>query len=135
MIKSGIEALRAIQMANVASDVVYRRLGGDALSVKAVVGRSVFRSTDVDGIWTRIETRDFIVGKGQIGCEPQVVPAACRRLRPIGKQPARAKARASDEIEFLGNTYEVLSPNGEPAWRWSDAFHTAYRIHAKHTGG
>ena len=73
----------------------------------------VFRSTDVDGIWTRIETRDFIVGKGQIGCEPQV----------------------GDEIEFLGNTYEVLSPNGEPAWRWSDAFHTAYRIHAKHTGG
>ena len=129
MIKSGIEALRAIQMANVASDVVYRRLGispspqgeprsglnagCEALTVKAVVGRSVFRSTDVDGIWTRIETRDFIVGKGQIGFEPQV----------------------GDEIEFLGNTYEVLSPNGEPAWRWSDAFHTAYRIHAKHTGG
>ena len=100
-------------MANVASDVVYRRLGGEALSIKAVVGRTVFRSTDVDGIWTRVETRDFIVGKGLIGFEPQV----------------------GDEIEFLGNTYEVLSPTGEPAWRWSDAFHTAYRIHAKHTGG
>ena len=112
MIQSGIGHLRAIQMANIASDVVYRRLGGEALSVKAVVGRTVFRSADVDGIWTRVETRDFIVGKGQIDFEPQV----------------------GDEIEFLGNTYEVLSPNGEPAWRWSDAFHTAYRIHAKHTG-
>ena len=40
-----------------------------------------------------------------------------------------------DEIGFLGHTYEVLSPAGKPCWRWSDAFHTAYRIHAKHTGG
>ena len=113
MIKSGIETLRAIQMANVATDVVYRRLGGDAKTIKALVGRTVFRSTDVDGIWTRVETRDFIVGKGLIGFEPQV----------------------GDEIEFLGSTYEVLAPSGEPAWRWSDAFHTAYRIHAKNTGG
>ena len=113
MIKSGIETLRAIQMANVATDVVYRRLSGDAKTVKAVVGRTVFRSTDESGIWTRIETRDFIVGKALIDFEPQV----------------------GDEIEFLGSTYEVLAPSGEPAWRWSDAFHTAYRIHAKNTGG
>ena len=113
MIQSGIEHMRAIQMQSVASEVVYRRIGGNAHTVKAVVGRTVFRSTDVDGIWTRIETRDFIVPRGSLGFEPQV----------------------GDEIEFLGCTYEVLSPNGEPAWRWSDAFHTAYRIHTKHTGG
>ena len=113
MIQSGIGHLRAIQMQSVASEVVYKRLGGDALSVKAVVGRTIFRSTDVDGIWTRVETRDFIVPRGALGFEPQV----------------------GDEIEFLGNTYEVLAPSGEPCWRWSDAFHTAYRIHAKNTGG
>ena len=112
MIKSGIETLRAIQMASVATDVVYRRLGGEPVSIKAVVGRTVFRSTDESGIWTRIETRDFIVGKALIDFEPQV----------------------GDEIEFLGSTYEVLAPSGESAWRWSDAFHTAYRIHAKNTG-
>ena len=113
MIQSGVEHLRAIQMQSVASEIVYKRLGGDALSVKAVVGRTVFRSTDVDGIWTRIETRDFIVPKELLASEPQV----------------------GDEIGFLGRTYEVLSPAGEPCWRWSDAFHTAYRIHAKNTGG
>ena len=105
--------MRAIQMQSVASEIVYKRLGGDALSVKAVVGRTVFRSTDVDGIWTRIETRDFIVPRELLSSEPQV----------------------GDEIGFLGHTYEVLSPAGEPCWRWSDAFHTAYRIHAKNTGG
>ena len=113
MIQSGIAHMRAIQMQSVASEIVYKRLGGDALSVKAVVGRTIFRSTDVDGIWTRVETRDFIVPRGALVFEPQV----------------------GDEIEFLGNTYEVLAPSGEPCWRWSDAFHTAYRIHAKNTGG
>ena len=113
MIRSGIEHLRAVQMQSLASEVVYRRLGGAALSVKAVVGRTVFRSTDADGIWTRVETRDFIVPRDLLPFEPQV----------------------GDEVEFLGGTYEVLAPNGEPCWRWSDAFKTAYRIHAKNTGG
>ena len=113
MIQSGIGHLRAIQMQCLASEVGYRPLGGEALSIKAVVGRTVFRSTDESGIWTRVETRDFIVPKEYLPLEPQ----------------------AGDEIEFLGRTYEVLSPAGEPCWRWSDAFHTAYRIHAKHTGG
>ena len=113
MIKSAIEHMRAIQMQSLAVEVGYTPLGGEAHTIRAVVGRTVFRSTDVDGIWTRVETRDFIVPRGALGFEPQV----------------------GDEIEFLGNTYEVLAPSGEPCWRWSDAFHTAYRIHAKNTGG
>ena len=113
MIRSGIESLRAIQMQSLAVEVGYTPLGGEAHTIRAVVGRTVFRSTDVDGVWTRIETRDFIVPRELLSSEPQV----------------------GDEIEFLGNTYEVLAPSGEPCWRWSDAFHTAYRIHAKHTGG
>ena len=113
MIKSAIEHMRAIQMQSLAVEVGYTPLGGEAQTIRAVVGRTVFRSTDVDGIWTRIETRDFIVPKELLSSEPQV----------------------GDEIGFLGHTYEVLSPAGEPCWRWSDAFHTAYRIHAKHTGG
>lgn len=113
MIKSAIEHMRAIQMQSLAVEVGYTPLGGEAQTIRAVVGRTVFRATDADGIWTRIETRDFIVPKELLASEPQV----------------------GDEIEFLGHTYEVLSPPGEPCWRWSDGFHTAYRIHAKHTGG
>lgn len=113
MIANGIAHLRAIQLTSVAADVGYKPLGGDALTVKAVVGRTIFRTTDVDGIWTRIETRDFIVTKEQLPSEPKV----------------------GDEITFLGDAYEVLAPNGEPAWRWSDTFHSAYRIHAKNIGG
>lgn len=113
MIRSAIEHMRGIQMERLAAEVGYTPLGGEARTLRAVVGRTVFRSTDESGIWTRIETRDFIVPRDQLPAEPQV----------------------GDEIAFLGNTYEVLAPGGESAWRWSDAFHTAYRIHAKHIGG
>ena len=113
MVKSAIEHMRAIQMQSLAVEVGYTPLGGETSTIRAVVGRTVFRSTEESGIWTRIETRDFIVPKELLASEPQV----------------------GDEVEFLGHTYEVLAPSGEPCWRWSDAFHTAYRIHAKHTGG
>ena len=113
MIQSGIRALREIQMATVAVDVEYKPLGGAARLVKAIMGRSVFKAADANGIWTRFETRDFIVGKALLDAEPQV----------------------GDEIRWNGCAYEVLSPAGEPAWRWSDTFHTAYRIHTKLIGG
>lgn len=113
MLKSAIEHMRAIQLRSLAAEVGYTPLGGEARTVRAVVGRTVFRSTDESGIWTRVETRDFIVPKELLSSEPHV----------------------GDEIVFLGCTYEVLAPGGEPCWRWSDAFRTAYRIHAKHTGG
>ena len=113
MVKSAIEHMRAIQMRSLAAEVGYTPLGGETRTIRAVVGRTVFRSTDERGIWTRIETRDFIVPKSELAEPPQV----------------------GDEFEFLGQTYEVLAPAGEPCWRWSDAFKTAYRIHAKHTGG
>ena len=94
MLKTAIEALRAVQLASAAVEVTYRPRGGGALAL-------------------RIETRDFIVPRELLPSEPQV----------------------GDEVDFLGGTYEVLSPNGEPAWRWSDPFRTAYRIHTKHVGG
>ena len=113
MVKSAIEHMRAMQARCLAVDAGYTTSGGGKRTVRAVAGRTVFRSAGESGMWTRIETRDFIVPKEYLPLEPQ----------------------AGDEIEFLGRTYEVLSPAGEPCWRWSDAFHTAYRIHAKHTGG
>ena len=72
MVKSAIEHMRAIQMQSLAAEVGYTPLGGEARTIRAVVGRTVFRSTDVDGIWTRIETRDFIVSKEQLSWSKRV---------------------------------------------------------------
>lgn len=112
MIRAGIAALRAAQLDALAVDATYRH-GSSAKSVRAVVGRTVFRSANDYGAWIRTQAWDFIVPEGQLDGEPE----------------------AGDVIEFDGDGYEVLAPNGEPAWRWSDPCRSAKRIHTKLTGG
>lgn len=112
MIRSGIALLRAAQLDALASDAVYRR-GTESKAIRAVAGRTLFRSMNHNGIWTRTETWDFIVPAGQLDLEP----------------------RTGDVIVFDGAEYEVLAPYEEPVWRWSDPYRTAMRIHTKHTGG
>ena len=111
MIRTGIDALRAVQLDFLVSDATYRR-GAEARSVKAVVGRTVFRSMTEYGAWVCTETRDFIIPAGQLDLEPQ----------------------AGDEVVFDGGVYEVLAPYNEPVWRWSDPYRKAIRVHTKYTG-
>lgn len=111
MIRAGIDALRSAQLDHLASDATYRR-GAEARSVKAVVGRTVFRSVNEYGAWMRTETRDFIIPACQLDLEPQT----------------------GDEVVFDGGVYEVLAPCNEPAWRWSDPYRRAIRVHTKYTG-
>ena len=112
MIRSGISALRMMQYEILADDVAYRH-GGSAKTVRAIAGRTVFRSTNEYGEWTRTETRDFIIRADQLDAPPE----------------------RGDVIVFDGGEFEVLAPNDEPVWRWSDPYHTAYRVHTKHIGG
>ena len=113
MIEAAIDTLRAVQDELLASEAEYIRLGGGTKTVRAVPGRTVFRSVNDVGAWIRIETRDFIVAAKEMDAEPQ----------------------PGDAIVFRGAEYEGLSPHGEPCWRWSDPYKTAYRIHTKHAGG
>lgn len=111
MLESAARSLREAQLLSAASDIVYRHHGG-TLSLKAVAGRTVFRTSDDSGAYVRTETRDFIVPAGLLDFEPEV----------------------GDEIVFAGSVYEVLAPGGESVWRWSDRFKTALRIHTKEIG-
>ena len=91
MIRRGLAALRLMQYEVLADDVTYSR-DGAAKAVKAIVGRTVFRSTNDSGHWTRTETRDFIIRPDELGLIPE----------------------KGDVIRFDGGEYEVLAPNGEP---------------------
>jgi hypothetical protein len=113
MIESGTRALRAAEAAFLASPATYVRRDGRETRISVVPGRTVFRSVNDVGAWIRIETRDFILQKDALDDPPEV----------------------GDSILFLDGEYEVLAPGGEPPWRWSDPYKTAYRIHTKHTGG
>ena len=113
MMESAIRALRETQMATLAHPVVYFRRGAEGRAVCAVVGSTAFRLCDDYGHATRLVTRDFIVPAGAIGFEPE----------------------PGDVVNEGGREFEVLSPGGEPCWRWSDPYRTARRIHTKQIGG
>ena len=113
VLRKAIDALRASEERWFGEEIGYVPLGGTSYRVTAVPGRTVFRQQNEYGAFVRTETRDFIVRREQLAAEPQ----------------------KGDEIAYGGRTYEVLAPNGEPAWRWSDPTHTAYRIHTKLTEG
>ena len=78
-------------------------------AVNAIVGRTVFKQTNESGAFVRTQTRDFLIGRNNLDCEPA----------------------AGDTIRYDGREFEVMAPGGEPVWRWSDPYHQVYRIHTK----
>ena len=113
MIAGAMKALREMQMAALAHPVVYSHRGDEGKAVNAVVGRTAFRLADDYGRTMRLVTRDFIVPATELAVEPE----------------------PGDIVNEDGREYEVLSPGGEPCWRWSDPQRTARRIHTKQIGG
>ena len=113
LVRDAVSGMRDVQSALLSEEVEYRRAGGGSVRLRAVPGRTVFHSRGEHGTWMRVETRDFVVRAGDMDFDPQ----------------------AGDEVSFDGRVYEVLAPNNEPCWRWSDPFRTARRIHSKLTGG
>ena len=84
----------------------------NGLPCKATVGRGQFTSTDGYGVTIYETTTDFIVS-----------------AELLGRSPSK-----EDVITYNGMEYMVVSPGTEPAWRWSDNFRAAYRIHTKEVG-
>jgi len=74
----------------------------------ATVGKTVFKIDSGYGI-TYVDSTDFIISVSTPVDEP----------------------RKGDKIEWAETVYEVLAPDNEPVWRYSDSFKTAYRIHTK----
>lgn len=112
VLRRALAALRATEEDLLGEDVEYRGAGATPVRVKAVLGKTAFSQRNDYGTYVRIETRDFIVRRECLAAEPQ----------------------KGDEIAFGGRVYEVIAPNDEPAWRWSDPLETAYRLHTKLVG-
>ena len=80
---------------------------GQSRTVVAVVGKSFFKTSDINGFATYTRTVDFIIKSSYLDTEPQ----------------------KGDMILRNGMKYEVFRPNNEPCWRWSGGNHDTYRIH------
>jgi len=102
--------------------ITYSR-GVQSAVIAACVGRTAFAQAAPAGtsgpapaiIWG---DRDYLV------------LAADLVLGGSAVEPQRGD-RITETIAGTARTFEVLAPPGEPAWRYSDAGRTTYRIHAK----
>jgi len=116
LIKNAMVWLEAQRREHLSIPIIYRR-GDASAAITATVGKTVFKVTDDYGRYQHIESRDYLVNASELILEGQsILP------------------QSGDEIEENGFIYEVMAPNGEPEWRYSDSYRQCLRIHTKLTG-
>lgn len=102
--------------AHMAQTVAYAR-GANSINVPATMGKTMFEQVDgAGGILHQLEYRDFIINAADL---------------ILG---ALTEPKVGDRITVLNEVYEVMSPGGEQAWRFTDPYRRTYRIHTKHVG-
>jgi len=117
LIADGASWLAGVQKDELATTVTYVNSDG-SVDVDATRGSSEFDVEDRSGIFTKTESRDFIVHTADL---------------MIGGSEVEPK-RGDKVQETGGDTvyiYQVMSPSGGPVWRWWDRDRTRRRIHAK----
>lgn len=112
--------LEKTRAAYAASDVLYVRAASSA-TVKATIGRQIFEVDDGNGLFTRIETRDYLILVADL------------ILDDVPLTPAVGD-RILEGDQGTAVVYEVISPAGLPHWQWSDPARLTYRVHTKYVG-
>jgi hypothetical protein len=111
LINQGLAWLKGQREQHMSTIVEYRQ-GSSSFSVLATIGKTVFSLNDSAGAKIIFQTRDFIISADLLTITPE----------------------AGDKIESNGEVFEVVSPGGEPCWRWSDAYNQVKRIHTQFIG-
>ena len=117
MLQEGLSWLESQRKNHLAVPVIYRR-NSNSVEVPATIGKTVFKVTDDYGRYQHIESRDYLISTADLVLNnTQILP------------------EPGDEIVENGFIYEVMAPNNEPEWRYSDSSRQSLRIHTKLTGG
>lgn len=103
--------------AHMSRQVMYHR-GGDAVELRASVGRTAFEVDDGHGI-VRFESRDYIVRADSL------VLSAGATL------PRRGDRIIEHDRDGDATVYEVVNVAGQPEWRPCDTSRRLIRIHTK----
>lgn len=101
-----------------ATEVTYRR-GGEEVTVRAVIGRTLLKLDDgMGGVRMEWTDRDYLIRATDL---------------VLGGSPA--SPQRGDQIrEVVGGStlvFEVLAPEGEPPWRYADPHRQMFRLHTK----
>jgi hypothetical protein len=116
MLQNGLNWLDSQRKTHLSVPVIYRR-GSDSTEVQTTIGKTVFKVTDDYGRYQHIESRDYLISAADLVLENTQI------------QP-----EPGDEIVEGNFVYEVMAPNNEPEWRYSDSSRQSLRIHTKLIG-
>jgi hypothetical protein len=113
----GARMLERVRVANLSHEVVYRR-GNDEITVGATVDQSTVE-TVVEGFAGVVDRmKDFLFARADLVIDETPIDPT-----------------AGDEIEETIDgdtvTYEVMRPNGSPAWEFDDSMNLRVRVHTR----
>jgi len=107
----------AAGLVSLPSPTIQVRRGAASVALAATVGRTPFWVDRGEGLFERIESRDYLV------------TAADLSLGGMTVLPERG-----DQIIESAKVYEVMAPADEPPYRYSDRGRSQLRIHTKYMG-
>ena len=117
LLQTGEAWLEAQRRAHMAHTVTYSR-GEDSVDVPATVGHTPFEQVGEYGVSHRIESRDFIVTTADLVlAEVETLPLAGDQIR-----------ETQGAVVYV---HEVMSPGGEPPFRFTGPERISLRIHTK----
>lgn len=117
LLQTGAAWLTAQMQQFASQPIVYVR-GNQSIPLSATIGRTEFEEADAYGVVQQVVSRDYLF------------PATA--LVPLAglNRPQRG-----DEVQETRDgvlyRYQVIAPQGEPHWRYSDAYQQVLRVHTK----
>lgn len=121
MLAAGSEWLEDQRHAHMTQETSYHRGTDSAAPLLVTIGRTEFENADEYGVIHRLESRDYLMLTADLILgDEQVLPVAGDLIKEAG-----------DTQTYI---YEVMSPLGEPPYRFSDPYRKTLRIHTKYVG-
>jgi len=118
MLSNAATFLRVQRRASMSGSVSYSRGASSLSGIPATTGSTVFAVEKGYGLVERVESRDYLIDVADLG--------------------ALATPQAGDIItetlNGVAQCFEVLAPNNEPPFRYSDRTRKTLRIHTKYVG-
>lgn len=118
VIKTGSDWLMAKLKANCSTTVSLRRHVSETTGVSATVGSSDHQQIDELGGVIQMESRDYLIDSDDY------------TFSGVETEPKRGDVIV-ETIDGVVNEFEVMPFLGGAPWRWSDDYHTKYRIHTQ----
>jgi len=92
--------------------------GDDYVDIDVTVGSTIVGYEDDHGVRLKAEVRDYLIEPGYL------------ILSDVEIEPTEGDT-IIDTTEGATRTYEVMPIGDGIAWRWTDRYHTMFRIHTR----